>query len=72
MSIPVLDILFSILLGTPHHAAKMPKEATQASLGPDACCTRWTVQLSPNLFRFQPGVDNNTTKVVGLVMGRIG
>ena len=47
--IPSLDILVSMLPGNPHHAAKTPKEATRACPGPDAHCTHWTVQLSPNL-----------------------
>ena len=48
-STPALDILVSMLPGNPHHAAKTPKEATQACPGPDAHCTCWTVQLSLNL-----------------------
>ena len=48
-STPKPDILVSMSAGTPHHAAKMPEEATWACPGPDAHCTRWTVQLSPNL-----------------------
>ena len=62
MSIPTLDILVSMTTGSPHHAAKMPEEAIQASPGPDACCTRWTIQLSLNLIRFRPGMDSNATK----------
>ena len=62
MSIPAPDILVSMSPSTPHYAAKIPKEATQACPGLDACCTHWTVQLSLNLFRFQPSMDSNATK----------
>ena len=48
-STPAPDILVSMSTGTPHHAAKMPEQATWACPSLDACCTRWMVQLSPNL-----------------------
>ena len=60
LSIPVLDILVSILPGNPHHAAKMPEEATRACPSPDAHCTCWTVQLSPDLLG--SGNNNNAIK----------
>ena len=49
LNTPAPDILVSMSTGTPHHAGKMPKQATRACPSPDACCTHWTVQLSLNL-----------------------
>ena len=57
---PPRDILFSRLPRTSYYAAKIAKEERWVSLSPDTCYTCWTVQLSPNLFRFQSGVKSGT------------
>ena len=52
MSIPAPDILVSMLPGNPHHAAKMPKEATRACPWPGRPLYLLDCPTQPKLVRF--------------------
>ena len=56
------EILLNMLPGTPHYAAKIPEEGRRVSPSPDTCYTYWTVQLYPNLYKFQHGIGSGAVR----------